>query len=283
MKPPVSLSRIAIDKNDPKARNAGLCQYVYGPVRAYLCIEYCKRDIRPVLCDPREPKTKYFGLHVARIDRFRNLGPYTIAIESLDAAQPYLVQLRNKRRFPSPGCSGQNKDHRFIIHRSDHTGSTNHLRLSFIDLNIMNRLTVLAALTLALVISAGAHQKFDDEADIRKVIQALGDTMGHNDAAGLLAMTTTDYSFINQNGALLTREQRFAPIKSGQLKYESVKYEDVRVRVYGTAAVVTSRVVVVGKNGATDISAQFRSTLTLIKQKGGWMIVAAQATQMPSS
>jgi ketosteroid isomerase-like protein len=94
-------------------------------------------------------------------------------------------------------------------------------------------------------------------------------------------MTTPDYTFVNQNGVVQKKEQRLAPIKSGNLKYESVKYEEVEVHIYGDAAVVTARVDVKGSNRGADISGQFRSTIMLVKVKGRWLMAASQANVIP--
>jgi ketosteroid isomerase-like protein len=119
-----------------------------------------------------------------------------------------------------------------------------------------------------------------EEAAVRRFVEELGAAFGHNDPAAIERMLTSDYTFVLPSGAVQNREQRLAPLKSGDLEYESVTYEDVSVRVHGDLAVVVARVVVKGKNKGNDIGGQFRSTLTLVKVKGQWQLVASQASSI---
>lgn len=120
----------------------------------------------------------------------------------------------------------------------------------------------------------------NDERAVRQFIDEFAAAFSSNDAATLDRLTATDYTFVTPAGGIQDKAQRLAPIKSGDLKYDSVKYEEVGIRIYGKMAVVTSRVVVKGQNKGTDISGQFRSTLTLAKMKGRWQLVASQANSI---
>ena len=144
-------------------------------------------------------------------------------------------------------------------------------------------LTVLTAFTFCL--GQGASSKTSeqggDDAAVRKFLDDFSAAFSRNDAAAIGALMTPDYTFVNQNGVVQNREQRLALMKSGNLKYESVKYEDVAIHLYGDAAVVTTLVDVKGSNRGTDISGQFRSTITLVKVKGRWLMAASQVNVIP--
>jgi len=45
---------------------------------------------------------------------------------------------------------------------------------------------------------------------------------------------------------------------SGSLKYESVKFDEIKVHAYGDTAVVTGRQTVKGQDNGKDLSGQFR-------------------------
>src|SRR5436853_5363375 len=150
------------------------------------------------------------------------------------------------------------------------------------------KLVALAALTVltAFALCPGqaarpAAPKAGDEEAVRKFVEDFSAAFGRNDAAALEAMMTPDYAFVNQNGVVQNREQRLAPLKAGNLKYESVKYEEVAVHLYGDAAAVTALVDVKGSNRGADISGHFRSTIMLVKVKGRWLMAASQANLIP--
>lgn len=56
---------------------------------------------------------------------------------------------------------------------------------------------------------------------------------------------------------------------SGSLKYESVKFDEIKVHAYGDTAVVTGRSTIKGKDNGKDISGQTRYTRVYVKRQGG--------------
>ena len=144
-------------------------------------------------------------------------------------------------------------------------------------------LTVLTAFTFCFGrdTSPKTSKQGGDDAAVQKFLDDFSAAFSRNDAAAIGALMTPDYTFVNQNSVVQNREQRLALMKSGNLKYESVKYEDVAIHLYGDAAVVTTLVDVKGSNRGTDISGQFRSTITLVKVKGRWLMAASQVNALP--
>jgi hypothetical protein len=69
-------------------------------------------------------------------------------------------------------------------------------------------------------------------------------------------------------------------LQSGSLKYESLKLEDVKVRVYGDAAVASGRITVNGRIGTHDIIGQDRFLTVYVKRQGRWQQVATQAARI---
>lgn len=118
------------------------------------------------------------------------------------------------------------------------------------------------------------------EASVRRFIENFAAAFSRNDAPSLENVTSADYSFVAPNGEIQDKVTRYAPIKSGDLRYTSVKYTDVAVHLYGNTAVVTATVDVNSRLKGNDISGKFRSTLTLIMIKGRWMLVASQANKI---
>ena len=116
------------------------------------------------------------------------------------------------------------------------------------------------------------------EQAIRQRLDEFAVALSRNDAALLDGFYADDYTFVNPTGTLLSKEQALTGIKTGEMKFESFVYTDVKVRQYGEAAVVTSRVTVKGTSRGQDISGEGRATYTLVKINGKWKIAAAQTT-----
>jgi len=157
----------------------------------------------------------------------------------------------------------------------------------------MKRMFVVAALTmvvssLALGQIAGkkanySNQKSDSveqavmqvEEDLRVAI-SKGDTKAYGRIVG------DDYVFTNQDALVRTKAQMVSAYDSGSLKYESVKFDEIKVHAYGDTAVVTGRQTVKAQDNGKDISGQFRYTRVYVKRQGRWQLVATQVTRIPA-
>ena len=83
------------------------------------------------------------------------------------------------------------------------------------------------------------------------------------------------------DGSPQTKTQLLADLKSGDLAIESSQISDLKVRVYGDAAVVTYITTDKGKYKGTDISGRYRWTDVFVRRDGAWKIVAGQGTPIP--
>ncbi|MBA3712487.1 MAG: nuclear transport factor 2 family protein [Pyrinomonadaceae bacterium] len=150
----------------------------------------------------------------------------------------------------------------------------------------MKRILIVAMLVAApsFVFSqptrSGANQKGNDEQAVRQLLNEVSAALGRSDAAALDRIYADNYTLVNESGELTTKAPRLAAIKSGELKYESVGFDEVNVRLYGGTAVVTYRVTSKGQFKGQAIGGQFRATSTYVKMKGRWQLVTAQVTRI---
>jgi uncharacterized protein (TIGR02246 family) len=150
----------------------------------------------------------------------------------------------------------------------------------------MKRLLVVAMLVAAssFVFSqptrSGATQKGNDEQAVRQLLNEVYAALGRNDTAALDRIYADDYTLVNESGELTSKGPRLAAIKSGELKYESVGFDEVNIRLYGDTAVATCRSMIKAQRKGQDFSGQSRVTVTFVKIKGRWQLVAAQATRI---
>ncbi len=100
------------------------------------------------------------------------------------------------------------------------------------------------------------------------------------DTAALERIWADDYSFTNPGGNVMDKAGYIGALKSGGLKFETLDIADMKVRVYGDAAIVTGRATVKGKSDTQDINDQVRYTSMYVKRQGRWQAVAMQATRI---
>jgi ketosteroid isomerase-like protein len=81
-------------------------------------------------------------------------------------------------------------------------------------------------------------------------------------------------------GSEVPREALLDVIGSGQLQFEIIEPAEVRVREYGSTAIVTRRTKMQGRFGGEPFGAHSRYTHVYVEHKGRWRLVAAQGTQI---
>jgi ketosteroid isomerase-like protein len=102
-----------------------------------------------------------------------------------------------------------------------------------------------------------------------------------NDVAAINRLLADDYLGINPNGTLETKADALAQRRSGTVKISSIEPDNLKVRVYGDTAVVTSRVDVQGRDGDRDISGRYHYTRVYSHRSGEWKIVSFEASRIP--
>jgi uncharacterized protein (TIGR02246 family) len=101
------------------------------------------------------------------------------------------------------------------------------------------------------------------------------------DVAGFGRHFADDAVLTTPDGNVQTKAQLVADVKSGDLVLQSSTMSDVKVRVFGDAAVVTYITTDKGTYKKTDISGRYRWTDTFVRQGGEWKLVAGHGTPIP--
>jgi hypothetical protein len=102
------------------------------------------------------------------------------------------------------------------------------------------------------------------------------------DIAYFERVVADDYTDVNSRGVGGTKAELIAGLKSGDVGLSVCVDENVKVRVYGDAAVVTGLGTRTGKIGAGSEPVKERKVLWVdffVKKDGRWQVVASQLTQ----
>ncbi len=97
------------------------------------------------------------------------------------------------------------------------------------------------------------------------------------DAVTLERIWADDYVLTDYRGTVKERAQALAEWKAGEHRYGSYVSDDIRVRAYGDAAVVTARVTRASLSDPQNVG-QFRHTRVFVRRHGRWRLVATQVT-----
>jgi ketosteroid isomerase-like protein len=101
-----------------------------------------------------------------------------------------------------------------------------------------------------------------------------------NDAEAIARYMADDWTVISPDGNVIDKATFLGLIKSGVLTHDDMEFTEVKARVYGDTAVVTSRATSKGKFGGEAFSELERSTDFFVKQKGQWKSVVTHLTRI---
>ena len=101
-----------------------------------------------------------------------------------------------------------------------------------------------------------------------------------NDVATINRLLADDYLGINPNGTLETKADALALRRAGTTKISSIDPINMKVRVYGDTAVVTSQVQLEGHDGDRDISGRYHYTRVYSHRSGEWKVVSFEASRV---
>ena len=132
----------------------------------------------------------------------------------------------------------------------------------------------------AVLIASGQEQDAtrDSRTIVEQVIRKLDNeriqAQIHADVAALKRIYADDFIGVGPSGTVRTKPQVISDFTSGDLRFQSITTEDVRVRVYGNAAVETGRSKMDGQDKGRAVPHDTRFTRVWIKQQGRWRLVA---------
>lgn len=111
-----------------------------------------------------------------------------------------------------------------------------------------------------------------EEQDLKKIVDAWTEAEARADTAFLEKVLAEDFIGIGPLGFMLNKEDWLQRHKSGDLKYQSLNLDEVKVRQYGEAAIITARLIQQASYRGQGVPGQFRMTVVWVKQPGGWRL-----------
>ena len=117
------------------------------------------------------------------------------------------------------------------------------------------------------------------EEEILKLEEEFTQAIVKNDAEAIGRFLTDDWVIIDADGGMIDKARFLGVIKSGDLNHETMESDDVRARVYGDSAFVTSVTATKGKFMGQEFSTRERATDVFVKQNGRWQCVFSQLTR----
>lgn len=117
--------------------------------------------------------------------------------------------------------------------------------------------------------------------EIEQLEEAWRTAMLKGSSSGLESLLADDYAGITANGAIQTKDQVLASLRSGALQFSTLNISDRKIRLYGTTAVVTSVAELAGTRKDEQLSGRYRYTRVYVRNPAGqWKIVSFEASHI---
>jgi ketosteroid isomerase-like protein len=124
-------------------------------------------------------------------------------------------------------------------------------------------------------------QRHEYRHEIDRLEDAWRTAMLKGNSSALAALLADDYTAINANGAIQTKEQAISNLRSGALRLTELNVSDRKVRIYGGTAVVTSVAELTGGRDDHDLTGRYRYTRVYVRNsQGQWKIVSFEASRI---
>jgi ketosteroid isomerase-like protein len=101
-----------------------------------------------------------------------------------------------------------------------------------------------------------------------------------NDAAAIGRFMADDWTIVGSDGKVIDKATFLGLVKSGALTHDVMEADDITVRVYGDAAVVTARGVSGGKYCGQAFREVERVSDVYVRQDGPWRCVLTHLSRI---
>lgn len=143
---------------------------------------------------------------------------------------------------------------------------------------------ILLAVALLACTSLASAQEYNGinsvEAAVLNAELSWEKALTNADTGALQNLYDDTLVYTHSNGKVDTKSSYISAIKSGATKYLSMKRDDVKVSLYGQAAVVTCHWEVHISSGGNKVDMNARYLHVYVRHKDGWKLVAHESTRV---
>lgn len=140
------------------------------------------------------------------------------------------------------------------------------------------------SLLVALMVVVTPAQPAAPDADTRELLRletVWNEAQLHGDAEALDRLWAADLEVAVPKMPVMKKAEALGFARTGRMAFQSYDTSNLRVRVYGAAAVVTGRLQRERTMGGKSLRDDWRFTKTYIKEGGAWRVVSFHASDGP--
>lgn len=133
-------------------------------------------------------------------------------------------------------------------------------------------------LACSMLVSAPDAGGGETESQIAKLSIRFTDAFVKGDAAFVNGILTDDWLLVSRRGEVISKQDMLKALKGGQAKYSSMDKSEVKVRVYGDAAIVSGRMRMSLTFLGQGVDGAHRFTEVYVKRGAAWRCASLQTT-----
>lgn len=118
------------------------------------------------------------------------------------------------------------------------------------------------------------------ERELIDVAHAWDRAMVTNDATAIGSFMADDWIIVGSDGSVTDKAGFLSLVESGIVTHDVMTSENIRVRVYGDAAVVTADGVSAGKYHGQPFHEVERASSVFVRQSGAWRCVLTHLSRL---
>ena len=138
---------------------------------------------------------------------------------------------------------------------------------------------MLSALLALMLVSPQLPDHAAVTRDLTRIEEQLAASWKSGDCDGWSALIAPEWSVIHLAGTVVTKNEAMHMCRTPQARIDTFSVDQLQVRVFDMAAVVTGRTTVT-TTGANADTVRLRFTDVFIRRDGRWQVVASQATSL---
>ena len=135
-------------------------------------------------------------------------------------------------------------------------------------------------LSVSVPVGLAAPKSSTVEGQVQKYEQDWAQATVNQGAAAVDQYEADDIITTDPSGRVTDKAQDRMDLSSGDFKIQSEELSEIKVHVYGNAAVAAGTNILRGTYKGQDISGKYRFTDTWVNRNGKWQVVASEYTKV---
>jgi ketosteroid isomerase-like protein len=140
-----------------------------------------------------------------------------------------------------------------------------------------------SAAARAMLLPLGNGQKGAEKREIAQMERQWRAALLGADVSALGNLISDSYVGIGPTGNIFNKSEELQATASGENRFQRLQLQERKIRIYGTTAVVTSKVLVQGSYASQPVLGEYRYTRVWSLEDGHWRVVSFEANRIDDS